>query len=339
MNQHLDPERVAALMGGSLPRAERAVMEAHAADCADCLQLLAAMTRTEPPAADSRWRMPVTLRWAVPFAAAATAVALWVNVDRRGREPQPSSPAAATDAVSPPPTTAVSPEPQANQVPAETSTRESRPSPPARKDAGARAQAPLDARLRTGRAASSAEDKRDSALRKEAFSSKPDQTAPAAASPAPAPPAAAPLQQDTLQARERQKAAAPTAARALMATVVDFASPESLVRWQVRGMTVRRSTDAGKTWGSAVVVFHADLLAGSSPAPTVAWVVGRAGAVVLTTDGQSWRRLPFPEAVDLTDVRARNEREADVTTADGRVFRTEDGGQTWTLQETPGSSF
>ena len=104
-------------------------------------------------------------------------------------------------------------------------------------------------------------------------------------------------------------------------------------------MTVRRSTDGGKTWGSAVAVFHADLLAGSSPAPTVAWVVGRTGVVVLSTDGQTWRRLPFPEAVDLTEVRARNERDADVTTADGRVFRTGDGGQTWTLQETPGSSF
>ena len=102
--QHLDAERLAAFMDGSLTRAERAAVEAHAADCAHCLQLLAAMARTEPSRRRASWRLPVVLRWAVPLAAAATALALWVNVDRAALElHRPTAPAASVDAVAPAP--------------------------------------------------------------------------------------------------------------------------------------------------------------------------------------------------------------------------------------------
>jgi photosystem II stability/assembly factor-like uncharacterized protein len=62
----------------------------------------------------------------------------------------------------------------------------------------------------------------------------------------------------------------------------------------------------------------------------VCWVVGRAGTVLLTTDGRRFQRLPFPETDDLAAVRAMDARTAIVTTADMRNFRTTDGGQTWT---------
>jgi hypothetical protein len=43
---------------------------------------------------------------------------------------------------------------------------------------------------------------------------------------------------------------------------------------------------------------------------------------------------PFPERVDLTDVRASDARNATVTTANSRRFATSDGGATWSpLQE------
>jgi photosystem II stability/assembly factor-like uncharacterized protein len=51
--------------------------------------------------------------------------------------------------------------------------------------------------------------------------------------------------------------------------------------------------------------------------------------VLLTTDGRSWRRVPFPEAADLAAVQAANAQAATITTADGRTFRTTDGGLTW----------
>lgn len=67
----------------------------------------------------------------------------------------------------------------------------------------------------------------------------------------------------------------------------------------------------------------------SSPSSTITWFVGRAGVVLLTTDGRTVTRVPFPEATDLTAVDASDARIAVVTTIDGRIFRTDDGGKTW----------
>lgn len=71
------------------------------------------------------------------------------------------------------------------------------------------------------------------------------------------------------------------------------------------------------------------LTARSTPSPGVIWLVGRAGMVQLATDGRTFARVPFPEAVDLTAVTATDERHAIVITADGRTFQTADGGRTW----------
>lgn len=68
----------------------------------------------------------------------------------------------------------------------------------------------------------------------------------------------------------------------------------------------------------------------SSPSPNVIWTVGPTGLVQLATDGRTFVRLPFPEAVDLVAVTATDDRHAVVTTADGRTFQTADGGRTWT---------
>ena len=72
------------------------------------------------------------------------------------------------------------------------------------------------------------------------------------------------------------------------------------------------------------------LTAGASPAPSVCWLVGPGGTVIVSTDGRSWRRLPFPEPAPLASVRATDDKIAQVTAADGRTFSTTDGGLTWT---------
>ncbi len=72
-----------------------------------------------------------------------------------------------------------------------------------------------------------------------------------------------------------------------------------------------------------------DFTARAAPSPNVIWRVGRAGLVQLATDGRTFVRIAFPEAVDLTAVTATDERQAKVTTADGRTFQTADGGHTW----------
>ena len=73
------------------------------------------------------------------------------------------------------------------------------------------------------------------------------------------------------------------------------------------------------------------LTAGSSPSRDVCWIVGRAGTVLLSTNGATWQRRPFPESVDLGGVRASSATNAVVTTADGRQFVTIDAGATWGL--------
>jgi hypothetical protein len=80
----LDAGTVAAWADGALDPNDRAIAEAHAAECGRCQALLAAMVRTLPPpiAAPSWWRMPA-LRWLVPLTAAATALAIWVAVPQR----------------------------------------------------------------------------------------------------------------------------------------------------------------------------------------------------------------------------------------------------------------
>ena len=58
--------------------------------------------------------------------------------------------------------------------------------------------------------------------------------------------------------------------------------------------------------------------------------------VLLSTDGESWRRLSSPDmTADLVAVTARDAVAATVTTADGRRYTTIDGGGTWTLAKDP----
>ena len=111
---------------------------------------------------------------------------------------------------------------------------------------------------------------------------------------------------------------------------VTIASPGTAFRWRIGPAgSVEFSTDAGATWESRPTGVEADLTAGAAPGGTVCWVVGRGGTVLLTTDGRQFRRLMFPVATDLAAVQAIDARSATVTAADGRRFRTLDGGATW----------
>ncbi len=59
------------------------------------------------------------------------------------------------------------------------------------------------------------------------------------------------------------------------------------------------------------------------------WLVGAAGTVLRTADGHTFERVSFPVATKLSAVTAIDADRATVTTADGRVFTTTDGGRTW----------
>jgi photosystem II stability/assembly factor-like uncharacterized protein len=113
-------------------------------------------------------------------------------------------------------------------------------------------------------------------------------------------------------------------------TPVVIASPDPKVLWRIAsGRVVQRSTDGGATWATESTGTTVFLAAGAAPSPTVCWIAGQRGLVLLTTDGRTWRRLTFPEPVDLSAIRAESADAATVTTTDGRVFSTKDGGKRW----------
>lgn len=76
---------------------------------------------------------------------------------------------------------------------------------------------------------------------------------------------------------------------------------------------------------------ESDVLATANVGPAIAWQVGRKGLVRVTTDGTTFTRVPFPEAIDLVAVTAYSPTAATVTARDGRRFETRDGGKTWRM--------
>jgi hypothetical protein len=305
----LDADTVAAWADEALNAGELAAAEAHAADCARCQAMLAAMAKTAPAtpvAATFPWRL-TSLRWLVPVTAAATAVVLWTIVPLRdgpasvrqvsqsaesiAQPPsptQPAAPAPATDALAPPSAAAVNERARREQqAPAEAKDLEADKKNAASADPALRADARLEKR----------------------------QAAAEGAAVANAAPAAAP--------------AAKTFSFGAPETVIVSSNPAS--RWRIlQGGAVQRSADGGATWQTQNTGGSQTLSAGSSPSPSVCWLVGPGGIVLLSTDGRSWKRVAFPEAVPLAAIRAADAENATVTTADGREFATDDGGRTWT---------
>jgi len=119
-------------------------------------------------------------------------------------------------------------------------------------------------------------------------------------------------------------------------------APDGKTGWRfglhglIERITNANATAADQKWTREKSPLHADLLAGSAPSPTVCWIVGRAGAILRTTDGAAWQAIPSPAsaardgvAPDWVRVSSRDANSATITSADGRSFVTTDAGQTW----------
>jgi photosystem II stability/assembly factor-like uncharacterized protein len=103
-----------------------------------------------------------------------------------------------------------------------------------------------------------------------------------------------------------------------------------MTRWRVIGTgRVERTTNGGAQWAPATLPESATLTGGSSPAPSICWLVGRTGAIYVTTDGLRFIKVPFETRTDFISIQALDARRATVTTSDGRTMRTEDQGATW----------
>jgi hypothetical protein len=320
----LDAETLAAWTAGGLTGTALEAVQLHVADCARCQSLAGTLARisstvpqAEPVPPSRRW-----LAWFIPLTAAATAVALWFAVPGNpgapatvvSRAPISEAPASDTFALrdsapsaerQAPESAAPGPAPQAAEVRRE----------------GARSNT-LDQPAAAGSLAKEEAVGRD--LAKDKVETFQPPAAPAAA--AAVAPQAAPSNQRADSAR--------SALRAATVAAPEIVSPDPAVRWRILGAAVQHSSNGGSTWETVPIGVAAELTAGAAPATTVCWLVGRNGVVLVTTDGQTWRRLPFPEITDLSAVRTVDAggHVASVSTTDGRTFVTTDAGATWSAR-------
>jgi hypothetical protein len=342
----LDAETLAALLDGGLSGAALEMAESHLGDCARCQSLAGALARIDSAVPDGQPKRGARswLAWVVPLTAVAAAVAVWVAVPHHSAPLSQSTQLESRTAETP----ALQPAAPAGRSETAAGGNDFARPPGVPAPASA-AKAQTDAATESRQAAEPVEaDKltEQSALSKSSPSSAAEAQigapagfagARAVAAPAPAPApsgtavggvggavgGAAPRASANALDAERS-----TARRAEVAAI-EITSPDPMVRWRIVGPMVQRSTDGGASWETQSTGAVADLTAGAAPSPLVCWVVGRGGVVLLSTDGRSWRRVAFPEATDLSAVRARDARAAAVSTADGRTFSTTDAGVTW----------
>jgi hypothetical protein len=312
----LDADTLAAWSEGTLQGSERAAAEAHAADCARCLAVLAALVTTTPVAARQPWwRITLSVRWLAPVTALAAAVVLWVAVDPRFARRETAEPVTAQDAVAPskpkqeaaPPTSSPVAEAPAERPSLQKRATPASPAPTASTEA-----------LEERRDAAASAPQRYAAAEEKA---RPPATA------ADAPAAPSPLREEVSQRLRRQNDQ--------VAPRLEIRSPDLAVRWRVVDASVEKSTDGGRSWERQQTGAAAAILAGVAPSADVCWLVGRQGTVIVTTDGRTWRQLTAPTSSDLLSVTAEGALTAAVRTAEGATYRTTDGGMTWVLQETP----
>ena len=317
----LDAETLAAWADAALDARERAIAEAHAADCARCQALLAAMVRTAPLPAGSPaapWLVR-SLWWLGPATAAAAALVIWVAVPSRAPVQQ-SAPAEATaDQMA----LAVA------SAPADARSKVQADLRPPSVPADVRESAALEKRERPAQEADASPLRDAPAVARAA--------PPTAAAPVPGAASQAPAQLDAKSNALREAPAAPARVSAFanpLDSVIVSSNPATRIRL-LPGGGVQRSADGGATWRTEVTGATETLTAGASPSPSVCWLIGPSGTVLLSTDGVSWRRLAFPERVDLRSVSAADDENATVTTVDGRTFVTADSGRTWSRAQGP----
>jgi hypothetical protein len=128
-----------------------------------------------------------------------------------------------------------------------------------------------------------------------------------------------------------------------------FASPDGKAFWRI-GVSgrIERSTDQGNNWQVQPSGVSTDLLTGVALSDQVAWVIGRGGILLRTTDGKGWQRVATPGSssternlagspgagaapapLQWTQVSATDALHATITSVDSKRFATANGGITW----------
>ena len=89
----VDAEALAAWVEGKLDAKQASAVELHTSDCPHCMGMLASMERATPVAEEPKraWSTGTLLRWLVPLAAAAAAIAIWIALPNRPVTQVPSA--------------------------------------------------------------------------------------------------------------------------------------------------------------------------------------------------------------------------------------------------------
>lgn len=320
---------LAAFQERTLETDERERWLGHIADCRRCQALLAAIGRAETDAgaeqASPGW---TAFRWwrsrvLAPLAAFSIVVLVWVADPWQ----TPDEPLSGEGRQDPTPT-------QGEQASAATELAQAKRAVQTTTPA---VVVPEPTAARVTRTA--APPVREVAAVPRATAAAPSPLAPPAA-PASAPPTAATGdavgQPESLAAGQRgvlRDAASRLERARFDANATDAAllivAPDPATRWRVApDGAVERSDNGGATWRFQVRPGER-VVAGSAPSGRVAWLVGENGLVLRTTDGESWEHTTAPVTTHLNNVDAFDGLVATVSTADGRRFRTVDGGARW----------
>ncbi|HEY6510076.1 MAG TPA: zf-HC2 domain-containing protein, partial [Vicinamibacterales bacterium] len=314
------PEEMAAWLEGGLSAAEAVRLETHTASCPECRALVAAFAQTLPPAQGHAW---TRMGWVAPMAAAAVLVlGVWLTRPDQGARPSAPTEGRVARLEQPPvtvPTAPVAPDPEERAIGRSDLSRQALPAPPSANDVSA--PSPAAAPAAPPPAPTVATPAAEPASSAEQKAERRETQAEGLASAAPTRVAEADRTGTTFRARVAE----------LAPTVV---SPSGRTRCRVRGgSAVEASSDGGATWaavGGTTPAVAGAVLGGASPSDGVCWMVGRGGVVILVRDGRATLSGP-PEAGDLRTVQAEDADTALVRAADGRAWRTSDGGRTWSV--------
>jgi hypothetical protein len=359
-----DAEVLAAFTEQGLEPAEMGRCEEHIASCTRCRRIVAmlavsggATSATEAPtaAADGMAEPAVAIptvrpirrrAWLVPALSAAAVVALWFALRpawlTRPAQTIAQIPAAESaveetqiaQANLPREQPSPSPVPQDRAEPQPGSQAEKSPQSFTTDTVAPAAPAPKAQEAPQAQAASNASGDVPQARERAAA-----EALSAAATPvAPAPPATAEAVTRDQGAEGRSTAlfAGRQVAALTLAPQGVFAAPGQAATWRVGAAgRIEHSTDQGRTWQQQTSGVTSDLIAGSAPSPQVAWIAGRNGTILRTTDGASWERVAPPTSAASTDwasIEATDAQHATIVSRDSQRFRTEDGGRTWSQQ-------
>jgi len=278
----LDAETLAAWFDGGLSGAALDEVRSHVATCARCQALVGAMGRTRAavpvpqPERNPRW----WLGWAVPAAAAATAVVIWIAVPHQTN-------------------VAVNPSPAPALQKQEASPQSTLPPAPAQAESAAPAAAPAPAR-QTRAKADAAPPAATPQAANDAVQQAPASLNEAVSVRSAASPPAAAEQRDEAErqgaaARQLQARAAfannlcgpmwPAPPSEVAAQVTAGSSPSTAVCWIVgRAGTVLRSTDQ-RTWQRLTFPLPVDLTSVTATDAQSASVVTADGRTFSTVDG------------------------------------------------------